>query len=119
MPESNSSGDAFDQWEIVDGMGHQRYIGKVTEQVIAGQGFVRVDVPETLKTKQWTKLIGTSSIYAITPTTEEIARAMAEERQMEPISKYDLPEGFQPKLTSSLYESNADDDDFGEDEPSF
>lgn len=81
----------FREWAIVDVMGHQRYIGQVSEQVIAGTGFVRVDVPETSTEKPWTKLIGTSSIYAITPVTEEIARHMAESRQSAPVSPYDLP----------------------------
>jgi len=84
----------FDEWAIVDVMGHQRYIGRVTEQVIAGTGFVRVDVPKTEKTQAWSKLIGTGSIYAITPVSEEIARAMAEKRQDEPIQPYELT----PKL---------------------
>jgi hypothetical protein len=87
----------FDQWCIVDVMGHQRYVGRVTEQVIAGQGFVRVDVPKTEKTQAWTKLIGTSSIYAITPVSEEIAQAMANNRQSEPVHAYELT----PRLTAA------------------
>ena len=88
MTEDN---EKFDQWGIVDVMGHQRYVGKVTEQVVAGTGFVRVDVPATSKKPAWTKLIGTGSIYAITPTSEEIARAVAERRSDAPIEAYDLP----------------------------
>jgi len=106
MPEQNSSGEAFDQWAIVDVMGHQRYVGRVTEQVIAGTGFVRVDVPGTDKVKPWTKLIGTSSIYAITPVSEEIARAMAQNRQSEPIQAYELT----PRLTAQASLFDSDDD---------
>lgn len=68
----------FEQWAIVDVMGHQRFVGLVTEQVVAGQGFVRVDIPETSTVKAWTKLIGTSLIYGMTPVEEDIAKAMAE-----------------------------------------
>ena len=109
MPEQNSSGDAFDQWAIVDVMGHQRYVGRVSEQVIAGTGFVRVDVPKTDKTEPWTKLIGTSSIYAITPVSEEIAKAMANHRQTEPVTPYELT----PKLchNGSLFQDDEDYDD--------
>lgn len=94
--------ESFDQWAIVDVMGHQRYVGRVTEEVIAGQGFVRVDIPATDKLQAWTKLIGTASIYAITPVSEEIARAMANNRQTEPIAAYELT----PKLTvqANLYD---------------
>ena len=69
----------FEQWAIVDVMGDKKYIGKVSEQVIAGCGFVRVDIPKTETVNGWTKLIGTSSICAITPVEEDIARQMAEE----------------------------------------
>lgn len=105
MTESDNS---FDQFAIVDVMGHQRYVGHVTEQVIAGQGFVRVDVPATEKTQAWTKLIGTASIYAITPVSEEIAKAMASRLQSKPIEAYELT----PRLTSQA--NMFDNDDYGE-----
>ncbi len=75
----------FEEWAIVDVMGHQRYVGQVTEQVIAGCDFVHVDIPKTKKTQPWTKLIGTGSIYAITPVSEDIARSMAANSQREPV----------------------------------
>ena len=53
MSEPN---ETFDQWCIVEVMGHQRYVGRVTEQVIAGTGFVRVDIPKTEETQAWTNL---------------------------------------------------------------
>lgn len=104
--------EQFDQWAIVDVMGHQRYIGRVTEQVVAGAGFVRVDVPETSKQPAWTKLIGTGSIYAISPVTEEIARAMAEQRQQAPIAAYEMP----ARITAATDERPAYDDPQCEDD---
>lgn len=107
-----ASVESFDTWAVVDVMGHQRFVGKVTEQVVAGHGFVRVDVPETDKQKAWTKLIGPGSIYAITPVSEEIARAMARERMATPISEYDLPEDFKPMQGRLAYvEDDCDSDD--------
>jgi hypothetical protein len=82
--------EKFAEWAIFDVLGHQRYVGRVTEHTIAGQGFVRVDMPATEKTLKWTKLIGTASIYAITPIEESIARAMCEELKQAPISAWDL-----------------------------
>lgn len=38
--------EKFEQWAIVDLFGHTRIAGKVSEQVIGGCSFVRVDVPE-------------------------------------------------------------------------
>lgn len=106
MSEQHCNDVAFDQWAIVDVMGHQRYVGRVSEQVVAGQGFVRVDVPGTDTTAPWTKLIGTSSIYAITPVSEEIATAMAK-RQAAPVQPFELT----PRLTSqaSMYDDDRDD----------
>ena len=95
----------FEQWAIVDVMGHQRYVGHVTEQVIAGCGFVRVDVPATSDQPAWTKLVGTGSIYAITPVSEEIARKMAERSQNPPIDAYDLP----PRLEPAMPEADCTD----------
>ena len=82
----------FEEWAIVDVMGHQRYVGLVSEQVVAGQGFVRVDIPETDEVKGWTKLIGTSSIYAITPVDKDIALSMAARSKAKPVEVYQLTE---------------------------
>lgn len=37
--------EKFEQFAVVELFGHQIIAGKVSEQVIGGQGFVRVDVP--------------------------------------------------------------------------
>lgn len=88
----------FDQWAIVEIMGHQKYAGRVTEQPIAGSAMVRVDIPATSKQPAFTKLFGPSSVYALTPTTEEIATAIAAELGVAPITVYDLPESMREKL---------------------
>ncbi len=104
----------FEEWAIVDVMGHQRYVGKVTEQVIAGCGFVRVDIPKTETTQAWTKLVGTGSIYAITPVSEDITRAMAARSQKDPVQAFELT----PKLIrDSTQQRMFDDDEFDDDEP--
>lgn len=96
----------FDSWGVVEVMGHKKFAGHITEQVIAGSALVRVDVPAavvrisrpqydergyaigyagTEKTVgAFTKLVGVASIYCITPTTEEVARKCAAE-----LAKYD------------------------------
>lgn len=106
-----SEAPKFEQWAIVDVMGHQRYVGLVTEQVIAGTGFVRIDVPETPDVKPWTKLVGTSSIYAITPVSEEIAKAMAAKHGSRPINQYDLPDSMRPRIASATRDGSEDYDD--------
>ena len=39
------STEQFETWAIVEILGRKRFAGWVTEQQVAGQGFVRVDVP--------------------------------------------------------------------------
>jgi len=106
--------DKFSHWAIVDVMGHQRYVGLVTEQVVAGCGFVRVDIPESQGCPAWTKLIGAGSIYAITPIAEDVARQMAASQRSRPVQEWDLPK----RLTTvdqlpeySIDESAGDADD--------
>lgn len=80
----------FDQWSVVDVMGHQRYAGRVTEQVIAGAGFIRVDVPETKSGPGYTKYFGPGAIHSITMCTEASARKVAELIFVPPIMEFNI-----------------------------
>lgn len=82
--------DKFDQWAIVEVMGHQRFAGRVSEQAVGGANFVRVDVPAIDGQPEFTKLFGPSSIYCITIVTEEIARTAAASMRIVPVSAYDI-----------------------------
>ncbi len=86
----NADTTAFDCWAIVEILGRKVVAGRVTEQVIAGQGFVRVDVPAVDDQAAFTQLYGPGSIYAITPTTEEIATAFVARNVGAPIQPYQL-----------------------------
>jgi hypothetical protein len=50
-------------------MGHQSFVGKLSEEIICGVALVRVDVQAGEKTV--TKFFGAQSVYCITPMTEE------------------------------------------------
>ncbi len=69
------SSDKFDQWCVVEVMGHKKFAGRVTEGAF---GLVQVDVPEVKLPGQtlpaFTKLFGAASIYCMTVCTEETAR---------------------------------------------
>jgi hypothetical protein len=85
-------GDTFSGWFIVEQMGHKRLVGFVTEQTIAGKGFLRVDVPAAEgDTNQVTQFISPDTIYCLTPTSEELARRAAKLSRVAPISLYELP----------------------------
>lgn len=67
----------FEIWALVELFGHQRIAGKVVEQVIAGAGFIRVDVPETSGRPAHTRYYNPSAIYGMTPTDEATATRLA------------------------------------------
>ncbi len=84
--------DTFSGWYIVEQMGHKRLVGLVTEHTIAGKGFLRVDVPNAEgEGNQITQFIAPDTIYALTPTTEDLARQAAKLCHVAPISRYELP----------------------------
>ena len=99
-PSQADSPLAFDEWCILEIMGHQRYAGRVTEHTIAGASFLRIDIPAVEDQASFTKLFSASSVYAITPTTQELATALASKLKNTPISVYDLPEAMRAKLQS-------------------
>lgn len=86
----------FDGWALVEIMGHRRAAGKVTTEYIGTAAFLRIVTPEvpptryTLGNDAWIDgrrvyagsiveskreraeiLVGSGSVYAITPTTED------------------------------------------------
>lgn len=85
----------FEQWAIVEVMGHRRFAGFVTEAAIGGASFVRVDVPDVdcggEMLPAFTKLLGAGSIYAISPCTEETARAFAASFAQRSFATYEAP----------------------------
>lgn len=85
----------FESWAIVEVMGHRQFAGWVTEQALGGASFVRVDVPAVQADGEdlpaFTKLLGAGSIYAISPCTEETARAFAVRARVRAFSVYEAP----------------------------
>jgi hypothetical protein len=84
----------FEGWAIVELMGHRRLAGYLTEVQIAGHGFLRLDVPPALAADDdsdggATQFYAPASVYAITPTTEEVVRAVRV--APEPVHTWELP----------------------------
>jgi hypothetical protein len=117
-------------WAIVELFGHQRIAGFMTEHVIAGQGFVRIDVPEVSKLPGRTsypieeggsiaahsKLFGPGAIYAINPVDEGIARVAAGTIRHVPVQTYGLrealrnmPEEHRQRLLAGSRAEDVDD----------
>lgn len=108
--EKETSGEAkFDQWCVVELMGHQRIAGKVTEESHFGVALMRVEVPATDSRVGFTKYFGGNAIYALTPTTEEVATHVAKMVDQAPISRWEMRE-LLPAPTPD--NSNAPDNEY-------
>lgn len=81
----------FSDWAILELMGHRRLAGFVTETVIGGGAFLRIDIPGK-DDKQTSQFYTPQAVYCITPTTEEIARAVALQSEPAPVYRWELSE---------------------------
>jgi hypothetical protein len=110
--------EGFDSWAIVELMGHVRIAGRVTEEERFGCKMGRIDIPGP-DGQFVTQYFGGSSVYRVTPTTEEIARAVAVRNQPEPVHQWEMPKGLKPAREVELdyVGSDGDDDDDRPDPP--
>jgi hypothetical protein len=106
--------DPYEGWAIIELMGHRRLAGHVTEQQIAGAGFLRLDVHDSDGTVA-TQFYSPSSVYCLTPTTEDIARSLAAKLRPAPVHRFEL----EPPARPASYDDDLDDNyDVGdEDDP--
>ncbi|MGI5223553.1 hypothetical protein [Actinoallomurus sp. CA-142502] len=87
MTDQAADESVFAEWAILELLGHRRLAGRVTEAQIAGASFLRIDVPSEPPATQF---YAPGAVYAITPTTEEIARAVARRYAPAPVQRYEL-----------------------------
>ena len=97
-------------WATVEIMGHQQYAGFVSEQVMGGASFVRVDVPEHGDCAAFSKMFGAQSIYCITPVSEEAARGVVMRLKKQPMSEWDLPDSWRQAISQQRLPYHDDDD---------
>ena len=111
----------FYGWAVVEIMGHQTFAGYVTQENHFGTSLLRIDVPEVPATTEmrnqhrqngygydkvevlvpavaaFTRYFGGSSLYGLTPCTEEVAQAAYKKLKKTPISVVYLPELSPPE----------------------
>ncbi|WP_020531430.1 hypothetical protein [Flexithrix dorotheae] len=92
----------FESWALVELFGHNQLAGKVTTETIAGQEFIRIDVPKTESCPEFTKYHLPSAIYGITPVNEEYATKMANKINAQPINDYKHNEVIQQIIKEKL-----------------
>jgi hypothetical protein len=114
--------EGFDSWAVLEKYGHVRMAGRVTEEERFGVKMGRIDVPQG--DGFVTHYFHGSSVYGLTPCSEEAARAVAARTSVAPVHQYELPKpepqrstavsdphiGFEPHMG---FEPDEDDEDDG------
>lgn len=129
MPETKEDPGKLETWAIVEVMGHGRFAGFVQQVPFGGAAMIRVDVPEILEHEEeydawegsvcagkekkkrkvpgsaaFTKFLGVSSIFAITPCSKEVAIAAVKSFRSAPVTILEMP-------ARRMISHNHDDDD--------
>lgn len=99
----------FDQWAIIQVMGHTAYAGRVSEASIGGASFLRVDVPAVDGCQAFTKFLGAGSIFDITPCDEETALRAAKSFGVRPFAHLTTV-----RVPALQHHADADEPDDGE-----
>lgn len=94
--------ETFEGFCILEIMGRRRLAGYVREVTIAGAGFLRIDVPGPDNTTAMTAYYPPASVYALTPTTEAIARAVAVRNPEGPVTRWELAPPAPPPSATGI-----------------
>lgn len=115
--KNKESKPAFEGWAIVELFGHNQIAGYVTEVAAFGTSMMRVDVPTINDQPGYTKLFGGAAVYALTPTSEEIATEAARRLDIRPVANWVVPDP-KPQLVAKTFEpdeKHPDDIDYPDD----
>jgi hypothetical protein len=100
--------ETFDEWAVLELMGHRKLAGRVTEATLAGGAFVRLDVFTDGDKAQATQFYAPGAVYCITPTTEANARAFAVQNVPRPVERWELPAPKEPRSRDTAEPFAAD-----------
>lgn len=92
----------FENWAIVEIMGHIKCAGLARTVTFGNTVMLQVDIPETTKQPAHTKMYGMSSIFSISPVTEDVAQAHAESFNLQPIISYEVQRAFQKRFDEAV-----------------
>lgn len=104
--------EQLEQWALVELMGHRRLAGRVSQDESFGGPMVRVDVfVGPAVEPAVTQFYSPSSLYCVTPITENMARRFSVQNMPQPIGRWDLPEALEPARDDEDIEDELDDGD--------
>lgn len=102
----------FQQWAVLELMGHRRLAGLVTDEEVFGVSLMRLDIPGQDGEKPITQYYSPSSLYCLTPTTEEVARSVAAHNRPQLVNRWELPapkpEMGRPRVYTSCPQCGAE-----------
>lgn len=93
---------SFEGWAIVELMGHVRLAGRVLPAPMFGTELLRIDIPDRQGADYTTQFVSGSSLYRLTPCSEEVARAVARDNEVIPVSPWELRRLEPPKQAMEL-----------------
>ncbi len=119
MTEAAREDGKFCEWAILELLGHRRLAGRVQECTIAGAAFLRIDVPKGDAVDEWelTQMYAPSSVYALTPVTEAVARRVAANITIEPVTRWDVAIPALPAASRRDVDVDDDPNDADDDGP--
>jgi hypothetical protein len=104
MSEQNTKTEGiYEGWSIIELMGHRKLGGYLSEQTIAGEAFIRIDVVNTEGVAIATQFYSASAVYCITPVTQDVATAFGTNHKPEPVTLWELPPIRSTTVTSGQH----------------
>jgi hypothetical protein len=91
------SKQTFEEWAILELMGHRRLAGMVKEETIGSASFIRIDVPDGKGGFDATQFYNPAAVYCITPTTKEMAEEVAARDRPRPVERWELLPESEPE----------------------
>lgn len=90
--------EPFEAWALVELMGHNKIVGRVSEHQFGNQSMLRVDVPEIDGLPAFSKLVAISAVYAINPMTETDAIDYAKQIKAKPFDVWSMEQLFKDRI---------------------
>lgn len=111
---------SYEGWAILELMGHVRVAGHVRQEEQFGKALIRIDVPGDDTERSTTQWYGPEALYCLTPTTEEIARAVAAVSRRPPVSAWELSRALPaPDSAATTFREHAEEEAEGSDDEEF